>query len=67
MAETLVSDPCERRPPLNGGRFYSGQCNGNRIPAPAGLFRLLCALLFPLLAIVPALAAFLSPAQGLAL
>jgi hypothetical protein len=31
------------------------------------LFRLLCALLFPLLAIVPAPAAFPSPAQGLAL
>ena len=31
------------------------------------LFPLLCALFFPLLAIVPAPAAFLSPSQGLAL
>jgi hypothetical protein len=31
------------------------------------LFRLFCALFFPLFAIVPAPAAFLSPSQGLAL
>jgi hypothetical protein len=68
MVEILVSDQCERRPPLlTGGRFDSDQCDGTCIPAPAGLFPLFCALFFPLFAIVAAPAAFLSPAQGLAL
>jgi hypothetical protein len=85
MAEILVSDLCDCRPPLLiGGLFH---CHpgiarkpnrrgvaclpaSNRTSALAGIFRLfrfLGALFFPLLTIVLAPAAFLLPAQGLAL
>ena len=95
MAEILVSDLYECRPPqLIGGFFHCHpgitRMPNRRIPLGADsprsavavssgvqpdasthpdfrLFRLLCALFFSLLAPVLALAAFLSPSQGLAL
>jgi hypothetical protein len=57
MAEILVSDFCECRPPLIvGGHFHVFR-----------LFRLFCALFFSLFPIVSAPAVFLKLAQGLAL
>jgi hypothetical protein len=81
MAEILVSDLCELSPALVGGRFSLGRHGPHATTSEEvdrsqpdvstrpdfRLFPLLCALFFPLLAIVPAPAAFLSPSQGLAL
>jgi hypothetical protein len=66
MAEILVSDLRDCRPPLlTAGFFVAARERG--LWLHAALFRWLCALLFPLIPIVPAPAAFLSRAQGLAL
>jgi hypothetical protein len=60
-----------RPAPLGGGRLFlwgvdmTRRCVSTR--PDFRLFPLFCALFFPLLAIVPAPAAFLSPLQGLAL
>ena len=81
MAEILVSDLCELSPALVGGRFSLATMDQHATtseevnrPQPDvstrrdfRLFLLFCALFFPLLAIVPAPAAFLSPSQGLVL
>ena len=64
MAETLVWDLCEHRPPLRFGGLFIG----TRLePLISDCFRLFCELFFPLLAIVLAPAAFLKLAQSLAL
>ena len=70
MAEILVLDLCARCLSAAGDCFLWGvdmtrRCVSTR--PDFRLFPLLCALFFPLLAIVPAPAAFLSPSQGLAL
>jgi hypothetical protein len=60
-----------RPTPLGGGRLFlwgvdmTGRCVSTR--PDFRLFPLFCALFFPLFAIVPVPAAFLSPSQGLAL
>jgi hypothetical protein len=47
MVEILVSELCDCRPPrVTGGRFDSDQCDGNRIPAPAGLFPIVLRIVF---------------------
>jgi hypothetical protein len=66
MAEILVLDLCDCRPPLFIGGFLLPR--GNTISGGVShCFDGSSALFFPLLAIVFAAAAFLSPAQGLAL
>jgi hypothetical protein len=77
MAEILVSDLCALSPALVGGRFSLGRHGPHATTSEevnrsqpdvstrpdSRLFRLLCALFFPLFSIVVAPADFLSPSQ----
>jgi hypothetical protein len=81
MVEILVSDLCDLSPALLGGHFSLGRHRQHATPsedlnrsqpdvstrADFRLFRLFCALFFPLFFIVSVPAAFLSPSQALAL